>query len=281
MGNVRVNFKDNVECPPVLPEYQTYLLEYFPGSFGDFLAGLISYSIEEYYDCHSSENMNKRYWNRYDNITGPGTEKPDLVLKYGYILSLKGEGWEHVPKYNDFILSHFCHHKHRGVFYDKNSTKLLFNCHPMISDTKLEIKHFRSQYHDFKITKTFLVHPGKSFDILWLHTLNFYCTSPGYVWDKQNGDYSNLISTWKYMCDVRKLVEDYKFNTINIGNISEITPDIIKPFGRVQTTKFKEMKDAFINIKFNKLEERAKEIKQTLIDNKTYSHVLSIWKQSQ
>ena len=27
----------------------------FSGSFGDFLAGLISYSIEEYYDCHSSK----------------------------------------------------------------------------------------------------------------------------------------------------------------------------------------------------------------------------------
>ena len=83
------------------------------------------------------------------------------------------------------------------------------------------------------------------------------------------------------MCDVRKIVEDFKFNTINIGNISEITPDIIKPFGRVQATKFREMKDAFMDIKFNKLEERAEEIKQTLIDNKTYSHVLSIWKQSQ
>ena len=98
MGNVRVNFKDNVECPPVLPEYQTYLLEYFPGSFGDFLAGLISYSIEEYYDCHSSENMNKRYWNRYDNITGPGTEKPDLVsivilfvfIKFLFIIGTNG-----------------------------------------------------------------------------------------------------------------------------------------------------------------------------------------------
>ena len=281
MGNVRVNFKDNVQCPEVLPEYQTYLLEYFPGSFGDFLSGLISYSIDEYYDCHSFENMDKRYWNRYDTITGEGSEKPDLVLKYGYILSLKGDGWAHVPKYNDYILSHFCHHKHRGVFYDKTSTKLLFNCHPMITGTKLETKHFRSQYHDFKITKTFLVHPGKSFDALWLNTLNFYCTSPGYVWDQENGNYANLISTWSYMCGVRKMLDDFEFDMIDIGKISEISPDIIKPFGKVRATKFKEMKDAFIEIKFNKLEKRAGEITDNLINNRMYSKIIKIWKESQ
>ena len=32
------------------------------------------------------------------------------------------------------------------------------------------------------------------------------------------------------MCDVRKIVDDFNFeNTINIRNVSDITPDIIKP----------------------------------------------------
>lgn len=279
MAKVRVDYENHAGCLPVLPEYQTYLLEYLPGSFGDFLSGLISHSIEEYYDSH--ENIAERYWHRYDTIVSPDVQKPDLVLKYGYTLSLKGEGWEHVPKYNDFILSHFCHNNHGEVFHNKDATKILFNCHPKASSSELGTKDFRSQHNDFKITKTFLVHPGKSFDILWLNTLNVYCTSPAYVWDKDNNNYNNLISRWKYMCEVRKLIDDLGFETIDMGKISEITSDIIKPFGQVNEEKFQEMKDTFIEIKFNKLEKQAEEIKQALVENKTYSHVVSIWKQYQ
>ena len=278
MGKVRLDFKDSVECPDSLPDYQSYLLEYFPGSFGDFVSGLISYSIEEFYDTQWSLQMRQRYWNRYDKILSPDAEKPDLILKYEYLLSLKGDGWEHVEKYNDYMLSNFCHHKNRAVFHNKEATKILFNCHPRTSKSGSSIKDFRSQHNDFETTKTFLIHPGKTFEHLLLNSLNFYCTSPAFVWDKENDNYNNFISVWKFMVNSRKIVDDFNFeNIIDIRNVADISPDIIKPFGKVRANKFKEMVDAFKEIKFYKLEKRVEEIRAKLIESKEYSLVKGIW----
>ena len=42
--------------------YETHLLEYYPGTYGDFVSGLITYSIEEFVDTYELDNKRDRYW---------------------------------------------------------------------------------------------------------------------------------------------------------------------------------------------------------------------------
>ena len=73
--------------------YTTHLLEYNPGFFGDFVCGSITYSIDNYFDPNKNQ---ERYWSQSDNH----------VPRNRYNMSLRGNGYEHIPLYNEIVLAH-------------------------------------------------------------------------------------------------------------------------------------------------------------------------------
>ena len=148
-------------------EQETFLLEYLPGTYGDYVSGIVSYSVDGFLDpCepHLSDGEEK-YWNANNAI----------VARNKFPLSLRGGGHEHVLDYSEFMLAHhtFLHFNSFLHIPSPEKYKLLFNTHTYIVDPL----RLRTMHNAFTDTKTNCLTIKDDFDIVFTSTCNEYFTS--------------------------------------------------------------------------------------------------------
>lgn len=224
-----------------LPQ-QTYLLEYLPGTYGDFISGLISYSIEEFYD-HVGDNgldWNDRYWHEQDA----------KLARNRYPLSLRGGGYEHVENFTEFLLSHHCYTDLPSAL-KTDKTKMLFNTHPRIYDGA-----FRTIENKFEKTKCKFIIPDMSFDGACSIATNDYLSGFDHIIDKENNSIRELFQ--RFISKLQRLDEAIEnipeTQLLRITKPEDITPDIISSYGTVNAEKFDEYKLDYLQRKDSMLE---------------------------
>ena len=223
--------------PPRL-EQETHLLEYYAGTYGDYVAGIISYSIEDFYDNYKFEPDGHRYWEA-DSA---------LVRRNRYALSLRGGGYEHVEKYSDFMLSEKIWGDFQPHYDEMKPKKVLFNTHPRLvlgtDYTKAEI--YRTITNRFEHTKTKFLTVPLEFDAIFKVSCNEYYTSRIHTIDTDD----SLKSFFGIFCsnvDKQKgaLKCIPKEKQLVINDIDKLSAKDIISYGDVNREKFEEYKSNY------------------------------------
>lgn len=233
---------------PVELKQDSYLIEYLPGTYGDFVSGIISYSIEEFYEHYSETGLdwNDRYWNEHNSI----------LQRNRYPLSLRGSGYEHVENFTEFMLAH---HLYTCIpkSLDTKKTKILFNCHPRLGDGEFRVLDNKLYKTEFK----FLL-PKITFDIVFQCAVNDYLSGFDHLKDDKNNSKLELYQRFKYKLfkleQAKKRIPEK--NILHIEDIRDITPEHISFYGLVNEKKFKNYKDDYLQRKIDMLEWNTKRI---------------------
>ncbi|MDA9374079.1 hypothetical protein N9R43_01720 [bacterium] len=220
-------------------ECKTHLLEYMPGTYGDFVSGIISYSVDGFIDpCDPTLSDNERYWNAPTGI----------VSRNKYPLSLRGSGHEHVEWYTEFMLAHhvFLHYNPILNMNDQDQHQLLFNTHTYIVDST----KFRTTNNKFTRTQTKCLTIKDDFDIILKSVCNEYFTShPNYNdinWDNFRTMFINRVTKVR---EIDKLIP--KDQIVEIEHIEDFSQDLISCYGKVDTNRFDVYLDEYKQLKLN------------------------------
>jgi len=235
----------NLPIPKRLSQ-KTYLLEYLPGTYGDFVSGIISYSIEEFYEHHGDVGLkwSKRYWN----------EEGSKLVRNRYAQSLRGAGYEHVERFTDFMLAHHTY-LHFSDLFDSEKTKVLFNTHPklrVISD----INVFRTVYNAFEYTTCKFLYINPTFENIIQCAVNEYMSGWDHLTDEKNNNKKELFFLFFNKLEsldlAKQQIPDDKL--LKLDNIRDIKPSDISMYGDVNENKFLEYKEDYCNRKLDMLE---------------------------
>jgi|SaaInl0LU_22_DNA_1037365.scaffolds.fasta_scaffold14331_4 hypothetical protein len=224
--------------PKVLSNYDTHLLEYMPGTYGDYICGIISHAVDEFIDpTESVFGDQKKYWNANSSI----------VSRNKYPLSLRGGGYEHVENYTELMLAH-----HVFIHYDTilNDTdylgkSIMFNTHTYMPDST----KYRTISNKFTHTKSKCLTLDDNFDTMFMSACNEYFTS--------HSSYINI--NWDVFCEmfVNRVVQIRTINNIipkdklfNIGDITKFNEDTISCYGTVDSEKFEAYAKEYNDRKF-------------------------------
>lgn len=227
---------------PEVLDFETHMLEYFPGTYGDSISGIVSYSVDGFYDpdCDDyafddSKSRPGDYWNANDAI----------VKRNRYLLSCRGNGYEHVETYTEVMLGH-------KVFLDfpillsdelkqlgRHPTKLMFNTHMKYEYAPVLFKEqCRTLHNNFTHTQTLHLTMPMDYDILFLSACNEYYTSQSHRLDDTN---------WKVLYQIfRNRIRNFHWvnkhvpedNLLNIGNIINLDISVAERYGTVNEEKF-------------------------------------------
>lgn len=227
---------------PEFLEQETFLLEYLPGTYGDYVSGIVSYSVDGFLDpceAHLSDGEEK-YWNANNAI----------VARNKFPLSLRGGGHEHVLDYSEFMLAHhtFLHFNSFLHIPSPEKYKLLFNTHTYIVDPL----RLRTMHNAFTDTKTNCLTIKDDFDIVFTSTCNEYFTSHKDKNEINWDDFRTMfIQRVKMIRHISKTVP--KDQIIQIDNIQEFNPDLISCYGNVDQQKFEEYAKEYNDLKLSLL----------------------------
>ena len=223
--------------PPQL-EQETHLLEYYAGTYGDYVAGIISYSIEDFYDNYSHMSDSDRYW-EVDNA---------LVRRNRYALGLRGNGYEHVESYTDFMLSHKIWLEFQPHYDKMQPKKVLFNTHPrLILGTKYDNPEiYRTITNSFKSTKTKFISIPLDFDAIFKVACNEYYTSRIHKLDTDT-DLKAFFGIFNSQVDKQKgaLKCIPKEQLFVIEDIDKLSAKDLVCYGDVDREKFEEYKSNY------------------------------------
>lgn len=223
--------------------YETYLLEYHPGTYGDFVSGLISYSIENFVDTYDF-TMNDRYWTQDVGV--------DLI-RNRYELSLRGNGYEFVENFSEHLLAHKIWILESSLLHErKYGNKILFNCHPCLVDDS-----YRTIKNNFTTTSTKFLLLEDNFDIMLKSTLNEYYTNSE---SKEGINNDIILSRFENrLISLRNAKRSIpKSKVLYIKDIDYITPDDISVYGNVNEKKFNEYFNEYKELKLNNLNDMYK-----------------------
>ena len=219
-------------------EQETHLLEYYAGTYGDYVAGIISYSIDDFYDNYSHMPDSDRYW-EVDN---------SLVRRNRYALGLRGNGYEHVENYTDFMLAHKIWLEFQPHFNNSSPKKVLFNTHPrLISGTKYDNSNiYRTITNSFKSTETKIISIPLNFDAIFKVACNEYYTSRIHTLDTDT-DLKAFFGIFNSQVDKQKgiikcIPEKQRFV---INDIDKLSAKDIVLYGDVNREKFEEYKSNY------------------------------------
>lgn len=234
---------------------ETHLLEYEPGTYGDFVSGIISYAVEGFIDpCNSEYTNDERYWNANDAV----------VARNRYPLSLRGGGYEHVEHYTEFMIAHHIFIHYNGFLHidELQNRKLLFNTHSYIRD----LLKFRTTHNKFTKTKTKCLTIDDDFDIIFRSVCNEYFTShPNYndiEWEDFKTMFCNRVTK------IRQIEQHVpKELTLDIHDIDGVTPDSISSYGDVDVDRFDEYFSEYRKFKLDKLDTIAKRTYKIFFEN--------------
>tara|TARA_B100001057_G_scaffold456251_1_gene503481 strand:- start:344 stop:1138 length:795 start_codon:yes stop_codon:yes gene_type:complete len=215
----------------VLPQ-KTYLLEYFAGTYGDYISGLISYSVKGFYDDYDLKDQ-WRYW----------SVDYALVKRNRYSLSLRGGGYEYVEKYNEFMLSRMIE-EFRPHFDEKNPIKVLFNTHPkLIHDSKDSEENYRTLVNDFTKTETIFLSVPLEFETIFKVACNEYYTSKMHT----KNDMEEFVELFKLHADkqafAQKIIPANK--CFMLHDVDKIEPKDLVQFGDVDRERFLYYQDMY------------------------------------
>lgn len=211
-------------------DLETYLIEYIPGTYGDFVCAIISYSIDGFFDpCDPYWTDSEKYWKFNDDST---------MIRNKYPLSLRGGGYEYVEKYTEQMLSHkFFLDYPRFLNVEHDYKKIMFNTHPKLGSNMKE-EDVRTLYNNLTKTKTKILTTELNFDNILRVACNEYFTSSNT--GVKNLDWDNLFR--KFSNTTNRLFwfsNNVSTNKLlNIDNILEFTPDHISYYGKVNNEKF-------------------------------------------
>ena len=235
--------------------YTTHLLEYNPGFFGDFVCGSITYSIDNYFDPNKNQ---ERYWSQSDNH----------VPRNRYNMSLHGNGYEHIPLYNEIVLAHDVYMNYYELV-DENDTNyygdtLLFNTHPRLCED-MDVENCRTLTNSLDKMNTKILVIADDFDTVFFSACNVTLSSHigGNIEELAVGrllrEFRNSV---KYLKFAKEFVPENK--TLDIGDIHEYNVDTISCYGSVNKDKFDEYYNSFVSTKLNMLDHIVKRVKLKL-----------------
>lgn len=240
-------------------DYNTYMLEYIPGTYGDFVCSIISYSVEDYFDpLNPLYTEEDEYW----KISG-GT----VMLRKQYPLSCRGGGYEHIEKYSEFMLAHKIFLDYPALLTNptKVSENLLFNTHMRLDNNGIVSKELsRTLTNTFTKTQIKCLTIDTSFDSILMSACNEHYTSTEEEilepnWKRIYGKFAHRLYTLDW---IRKNVPEDKI--FDIGNILNLNPDTISSYGKVNEEKFEkyleEYKEQKLHFLHFLLRKRRKEI---------------------
>jgi len=212
---------------------ETYLLEYFAGTYGDYISGLISYSVKGFYDDYELKDQ-WRYW----------SVDYALVKRNRYSLSLRGGGYEFVEKYNELMLSRMIE-DFRPHFDEMKPTKVLFNTHPrLVHNSQPDSKeHYRTLVNDFTKTKTIFLAVPLEFESIFKVACNEYYTSKMHT----ENNMEEFLQLFKLHADKQalaiKIIPDEK--RFMLHDVDDISPKDIVQFGDVNRERFLYYQDMY------------------------------------
>ena len=165
--------------------FKTQLLEYQPGTYGDFVCAIISYSVDGFFDPNDPVyNPNETYWKVTDDT---------VMLRNKYPLSLRGNGYEHVENYTEFLLAHRIYNDYPDIMAEHDLT-LLFNTHMKLTlNDEIYCTDSRTMYNKFYKTNTMALTTDDNFDIIFMCACNEYYTST----ENRKTDWDNLYNRFK------------------------------------------------------------------------------------
>ena len=211
-------------------EQETHLLEYYAGTYGDYVCGIISYSIDGYYDDYVDLEDDRRYWK----------VEHSLVKRNRYSLGLRGNGYEHVENYTDFMLAHKIWLEFQPHFDNVSPTKVLFNTHPRLYNSDYnDPLIYRTITNKFKNTKTKIISIPLEFDAIFKVACNEYYTSRMHKIDTKT-DLKAFYGIFKAHVDKQKGILNLipKEQRFVISDIDKLSPKDIVSYGDVNREKF-------------------------------------------
>lgn len=210
-------------------EQETHLLEYYAGTYGDYVCGIISYSIDGYYDDYVYSEDERRYWK----------VEHSLVKRNRYSLGLRGNGYEHVENYTDFMLAHKIWLEFQPHYDTMKPKKVLFNTHPRIGFADDNPIIYRTITNKFKNTKTKIISIPLEFDAIFKVACNEYYTSRIHNLDTDT-DLKAFFDIFNSQVDKQKgiikcIPEEQRFV---ISDIDKLSPKDIISYGDVNRERF-------------------------------------------
>lgn len=215
-----------------------HLVEYQPGTYGDFISNVVAYSVDGfYYNCDETFFHDAVY--------------QATVPKINYEVSFRGGGYEFLPKLTDFIVD-----KCVGRMGIDTSDDMLFNMHPRWNEEPMSIADtFRTLTHTMTNCTAKFLTLDCEFDTILLAASNlFFVDNPDYsnslkknpLEIRRKFDYIARIQSWANT----HLANDQK---LNIGCITALEPEMLSVYGNVDTDKFNELYNLYNERKMEQL----------------------------
>lgn len=223
--------------------YETHILEYLPGTYGDFVCAIISYSTDGFFDPGNERwTRNEKYWKVNETA----------MLRNRYPLSCRGGGYEHVERYTEYMLSHRMYLDYPSFFTKEHAyKKILFNTHFKLSREFSEF-NCRTLFNDFTKTKSKALTIATDFDSIFMAANNEYYTSVG-------DDSSDKVD-WKHLLEKLQNILKYTIwmnknipseNRLVVKDILKFNPNDISSYGNIDIKKFNEYFDEYYKKKLS------------------------------
>lgn len=221
-------------------DYNTHMLEYMPGTYGDFVCSIISYSIEDFFDpCDPFYTDEEEYWKISDKT---------VMLRKKYPLSCRGGGYEHIEKYTELMLGHKIFLDYPALLTNdvKVADNIMFNTHMKLENTgSFNSEYCRTLTNSFYKTKIKCLTIDTSFDSILMSACNEHYTSSEEAikkpnWKRLYGKFSHRLGAIKW---IEENVPEEKI--FPLGNIVDFNPEVISCYGKVDEEKFNHHLDAY------------------------------------
>jgi hypothetical protein len=240
-------------------EQETHLLEYYAGTYGDYVCGIISYSIDGYYDDYVYLEDEGRYWK----------VEHSLVKRNRYSLSLRGNGYEHVENYTDFMLAHKIWTDFQPHYDTMKPKKVLFNTHPRIGFADDNPIIYRTITNKFKNVKTKIISMPLEFNTIFKVACNEYYTSRIHKLDTPE-DLKAFYGIFKLHVDKQKgilkcIPEKQRFI---ISDIDKLSPKDIVSYGDVDREKFESYQKLYNDKKMDVLNWHTKRLYEKIKESR-------------
>lgn len=242
-------------------DFKTHLLEYQPGTYGDFVCAIISYSIDDFFDPQDPKHSaNEKYWKVADDT---------IMLRNKYPLSLRGNGYEHIENYTEFLLAHKFYNDYQDYVYT-NKKQVLFNTHRKLNSSETLLSDSRVIKNSFDKTQTKALTVSNDFDTILMCSCNEYFTSV----DHKKINWDHLLHVFKVK--VREVnwtndnIETDKL--LDIKNILDFNPEIISVYGDVNEKKFNRYYREYKDKKLDLLRNLTKQCLTEIFSNPKLRH---------
>lgn len=251
-----MNIPSELDC-------ETHMIEYLPGTYGDFVCAIISYSVDDFFDpCNPNWTEESKYWRVRENTP---------LLRNKYPLSCRGSGYEHVENYTELMISHKMVLDYPDFFKVKhNYKKVMFNTHPrMMSNYNT---NSRTVHNKFTKTNVKVLTIDTDFDNILMASCNEYYTST--TNDINDTDFNHILNKFRHTIKTQLWFKNniHKEKILHIGDIMKFTSDKISCYGNVNEDRFDEYFKEYYSKKLKLLNRLTRQCKRTILETEHLKH---------